>query len=244
MRILGLILSIFVFVSCLNDKNSPLAYQPIVVDTTTVVTPINPSTPTTPATNCSPDTVYFHQTILPLITSNCAMSGCHDAISKKDGVILTDYTNIMRKVKVSSPASSDLYKCLIETGEDRMPPAPAAEFSLANKGLVLKWIQQGAKNNSCSASSATCDTTAVSFSATVFPTLKTYCTGCHSGTTPSAGIDLNSHAAVKVYAANGKLMGSINHAVGYIPMPSSTSKLGTCEISQIKAWIAEGTLNN
>jgi uncharacterized membrane protein len=242
MRILGLILSIFVFVSCLNDKNSPLAYQPIVVDTTTVTNPVLPAGPA--VSSCSPDTVYFKQTILPLVTSNCAMSGCHDAISHKEGVILTDYTNIMREVKVSSPTSSDLYKCLNETGDERMPPAPAAEFSLSNKANLLKWIQQGAKNNSCVATALNCDTTGVSFSATVFPTLKTYCTGCHSGTTPSAGIDLNSHAAIKVYAANGKLMGSINHAVGYIPMPSSTSKLGTCEISQIKAWIAEGTLNN
>lgn len=242
MRILGILVSLFFFVSCLNDKNAPLPDQPIVVDTTTTTNPVLPAGPA--VTSCSPDTVYFHQTILPLITSNCAKSGCHDAISKKDGVILTDYTNIMREVKVASPASSDLYKCLNETGEDRMPPAPAAEFSLANKGLVLKWIQQGAKNNSCVATAVNCDTTGVSFSATVFPTLKTYCTGCHSGATPSAGIDLNSHAAVKVYAANGRLMGSINHAVGYKPMPSSTSKLGTCEISQIKAWIAEGTLNN
>ena len=242
MRILGLILSIFVFVSCLNDKNSPLAYQPIVVDTTTVTNPVLPAGPA--VSSCSPDTVYFKQTILPLVTSNCAMSGCHDAISHKEGVILTDYTNIMREVKVSSPTSSDLYKCLNETGDERMPPAPAAEFSLSNKANLLKWIQQGAKNNSCVATALNCDTTGVSFSATIFPTLKTYCTGCHSGTTPSAGIDLNSHAAIKVYAANGKLMGSINHAVGYIPMPSSTSKLGTCEISQIKAWIAEGTLNN
>lgn len=242
MRILGILVSLFFFVSCLNDKNAPSPNQPIVVDTTTATNPVLPAGPA--VTSCSPDTVYFQQTILPLITSNCAMSRCHDAISKKDGVILTDYTNIMREVKVASPASSDLYKCLNETGEDRMPPAPAPEFSLANKALVLKWIQQGAKNNSCVASAVNCDTTGVSFSATVFPTLKTYCTGCHSGATPSAGIDLNSHAAVKVYAANGKLLGSINHSAGYKPMPSSTSKLGTCEISQIKAWIAEGTLNN
>lgn len=243
MKYIGLIGSILLLVACLNDKNTPLPNQTVVVDTSSsIVVPVSPVSPAN--TTCSPDTVYFQQTILPLITSNCAMSGCHDAISKKDGVILTDYTNIMREVKVASPASSDLYKCLNETGEDRMPPAPAAEFSLANKALVLKWIQQGAKNNSCVASSANCDTTGISFSASVFPTLKTYCTGCHSGTTPSAGIDLNSYAAVKVYAANGRLMGSINHTAGYKPMPSSTSKLGVCEISQIKAWIAEGTLNN
>lgn len=239
MKRVGIFAVLLLALSCLNDKNQP---NPVTTGgDTNAGTVLNPSTP---AANCSPDTVYFHQTILPLITSNCAMSGCHDAISHKEGVNLTDYTNIMREVKVASPTSSDLYKCLNETGDERMPPAPAAEFSLSNKAIVLKWIQQGAKNNSCVASAINCDTTGVSFSAAVFPTLKTYCTGCHSGATPSAGIDLNSHAAVKVYAANGKLMGSINHSAGYKPMPSSTSKLGTCEISQIKAWIAEGTLNN
>ena len=140
MKKLGVFALLLLVLSCLNDKNLP---NPVSsgVDTN-AGTVLNPSTP---AAKCSPDTVYFQQTILPLITSNCAMSGCHDAISKKDGVILTDYTNIMREVKVASPTSSDLYKCLNETGEDRMPPAPAAEFSLANKALVLKWIQQGAK---------------------------------------------------------------------------------------------------
>ena len=145
MRILGYFFGVFLLISCLNDKNTPLANQPLIVDTTTI-----PTIPSTPAVNCSPDTVYFQQSVLPLITSNCAMSGCHDAISKKEGVILTDYTNIIREVKVSSPASSDLYKCLFANSEDRMPPAPAAEFSLTQKALVLKWIQQGAKNNSCS----------------------------------------------------------------------------------------------
>ncbi len=229
----------FLFVSCLNDKNTPLADQPVVVDTTTI-----PPIPSTPAANCSADTVYFQQSVLPLITSNCAMSGCHDAISKKDGVILTDYTNIIREVKVSNPTSSDLYKCLNETGEDRMPPAPAAEFSLTQKALVLKWIQQGAKNNSCVASSANCDTVNVTYSATVAPVLKTYCVGCHSAASPSAGIDLSTYAVVKVQAANGRLVGSITHAVGYKPMPSATSKLGSCEINQIQAWITKGMLNN
>jgi hypothetical protein len=171
------------------------------------------------------------------------MSGCHDAISHKEGVILTDYTNISREVKVSSPTSSDLYKCLNETGDERMPPAPSAEFNIAQKSLLLKWIQQGAKNNTCS-NTATCDTVNVTFSASVLPVLKTYCVGCHSAASPSAGIDLSTYAAVKVYAANGRLMGSITHAIGYKPMPSSTSKLGACEINQIKAWITKGILNN
>jgi uncharacterized membrane protein len=239
MRILGYIFGVFLLISCLNDKNTPLANQPVIVDTTTI-----PIIPSTPAVNCSPDTVYFQQSVLPLITSNCAMSGCHDAISKKDGVILTDYTNIRKEANPASPTSSDLYKCLNETGEDRMPPAPAAAFNLTQKALVLKWIQQGAKNNSCVASSANCDTVNVTYSASVAPVLKTYCVGCHSAASPSAGIDLSTYAVVKVQAANGRLVGSITHAVGYKPMPSATSKLGSCEINQIQAWITKGMLNN
>ncbi len=237
MRYIGLIFCAFIFLSCLNDRNSPLADHPNVIDTIKVIVPPKP------AVDCSPDTVYFKQTILPLVTSNCAKSGCHDAISHKEGVVLTDYSNIMREVKVSSPASSDLYKCLNKTGDERMPPAPAAEFSLSNKALLLKWIQQGAKNNSCS-NTANCDTVNVTYNASVAPILKTYCVGCHSATSPSAGVDLSTFAGVKVQAANGRLIGSITHAVGYKPMPSSTSKLGSCEINQIQVWITKGTLNN
>ncbi|MFZ9144204.1 MAG: hypothetical protein ACO209_03185, partial [Aquirufa sp.] len=89
-----------------------------------------------------------------------------------------------------------------------------------------------------------CDTVNVTYSATVAPVLKTYCVGCHSAASPSAGIDLSTYAVVKVQAANGRLVGSITHAVGYKPMPSATSKLGSCEINQIQAWITKGMLNN
>ena len=236
MRNFGFLAVLILLFSCLNDRNTPLAPA-------TLVVPTVPSVPSTPAVNCSPDTVYFQQSVLPLITSNCAKSGCHDAISKKEGVILTDYTNILREVKVSTPASSDLYKCLFANSEDRMPPAPAAEFTITQKSLVLKWIQQGAKNNSCS-KSATCDTVNVTYSASVLPVLKTYCVGCHSAVSPSAGIDLSTYAKVKIYATNGQFVGSITHSAGYKPMPSSTSKLGTCEINQIKAWVTKGMLNN
>ena len=162
MKYIGLVCSMILFLSCLNDKNTPLANLPITVDSTTVIIP------SVPAVNCSPDTVYFQQSVLPLITSNCSMSGCHDAISHKEGVNLTDYINIRKEVSASNPTSSELYKCLNETGDERMPPAPSAEFSLTQKSLLLKWIQQGAKNNTCS-NTATCDTVNVTFSASVLP---------------------------------------------------------------------------
>ena len=234
MKRLGLILMLLVAFSCLNDKNMP---SPTTSATDTNAGSVtNPSTPA--VVTCSPDTVYFNQTILPLITSNCAMSGCHDAISHKEGVILTDYTHIRAYSSTTNPTGSTLYRSIV-TGY--MPPkGPLSSTQMAS---ILKWMQQGAKNNSCVAS-GNCVATNVSFANTVLPTLRTNCTGCHSGTTPSAGIDLNSYATVKVQAANGKLVGSISHAAGYIAMPSATVSISACEISQIKAWVTEGTLNN
>lgn len=234
MRRLGFLAVLLLAFSCLNDKNLPSPTSSATDTNSGTVT--NPSTPA--VVTCSPDTVYFNQTILPLITSNCAMSGCHDAISHKEGVILTDYTHIRAYSSTTNPAGSTLYRS-IATGY--MPPkGPLSSTQMAS---IIKWMQQGAKNNSCVAS-GNCITTNVSFANTVLPTLRTNCTGCHSGTTPSAGIDLNSYATVKVQAANGKLVGSISHAAGYIAMPSATVSISACEISQIKAWVTEGTLNN
>ena len=212
MKRLGFLAVLLLAISCLNDKNLP---SPTTNGTdTNAGTVTNPSTPA--VVTCSPDTVYFNQTILPLITSNCAMSGCHDAISHKEGVILTDYTHIRAYSSTTNPSGSTLYRSIV-TGY--MPPkGPLTSTQMAS---ILKWMQQGAKNNSCVAS-GNCVATNVSFANTVLPTLRTNCTGCHSGTTPSAGIDLNSYATVKVQAANGKLVGSISHAAGYIAMPSAT----------------------
>jgi hypothetical protein len=236
MKKLGLLAVVIFVLSCLNDKNMPIPTTTTGTSSSTGTTTTQPSTPV--VVTCSPDTVYFQQTILPLITSNCAMSGCHDAISHKEGVILTDYAHIRAYSSTTNPAASSLYRSIF-TGY--MPPkGPLAATQMAS---LLKWMQQGAKNNSCVAS-GNCVSTNVSFANTVLPTLRTNCTGCHSGTTPSAGIDLNSYATVKVQAANGKLVGSISHSTGFIPMPSATVSISACEISQIKAWIAEGTLNN
>lgn len=207
----------------------------------TITTPTNP-----PTTNvvCNPDTVYFRQKILPLIVSNCAMSGCHDAISKKEGVILTDYTNIIKEVSTKNPTSSKLYTSLLETGEDRMPPPPMAGFSKENIAMVLTWIKQGAKNNSCEASGTACITTNMSYAKDITPILQASCTGCHSGTKPQGAIDLTTYANVYTYALNGKLYGSVAHLAGYIAMPSASVSISSCEISKIKSWIDSGSKNN
>lgn len=208
--------------------------------------PVIPEDLTHPAsTTCDPDTIYFHNEILPLLNSGCAVSGCHDAASAADGVILTSYSKIIStgKVKPGNPGGSKLYKVLIETDpDDRMPPPPRSPFSADQIAKVRVWIEQGAKNNMCE--SNMCDTLNVSFSTHVFPIMQNNCTGCHSGNQPQGGVLLSSYATIAASAASGKLLGSVMHNPGYIPMPLGAPKLDNCKITQIKKWIENGSPNN
>lgn len=205
--------------------------------------PFDPSSsnPTLTQT-CSADTVYFVNAVQPLLNSSCAFAGCHDAITRKGGVELTSYAKIMATgdVRPGNPAGSDLYKVLNKTGSDRMPPPPYAGFTQGQKDIVYKWIQQGAKNNSCNG----CDTTLFTFSGAVSPLINTFCKGCHNPTSLGGGIDLSTYATVKTQALNGKLMGSIKHAAGFSAMPKGGSKWSDCQITQVQKWISAGTPNN
>ncbi|MCZ2471456.1 hypothetical protein G9H62_01270 [Aquirufa ecclesiirivi] len=224
--------------SILVDLNPSNPVNPVVAVSPTLP-PVNP-----PTVTCDPNLVYFQQKILPIIISNCAMSGCHDAISKKDGVQLTDYSNIMKSVRAGDPANSKLYKSIIRTDDERMPVPPMAPLSTDTKTAIFNWIKQGALNNSCEPSGSACVTTNISFSSTIQTILKTNCLGCHTGTSASAGIDLSTHANVLKVVSNGKLYGSVNHSAGFVPMPNASTKISSCEISQIKSWIDAGALNN
>lgn len=92
--------------------------------------------------------------------------------------------------------------------------------------------------------SATCDTASVTYSGSVKPILTTYCITCHSGPNAPLGINLDAHTPVKIVADNKKLMGAINHASGFSPMPKNSPKLNDCDIAKIRIWIAGGALNN
>ncbi len=208
-----------------------------------------------PVVDCSPDTVYFKNKVLPLIQSNCAITGCHDAATRAEGIQLTDYTTIVKTggVVAGSPNSSKLYTILSAGGGDKsgnatqgtqdgiMPPPPRAAFSTDQKNLVKDWILQGAKDNYCDAA---CDTTNVSFKNNIFPVVETYCLGCHSGTTPGGNIYLRNYNDLVAVAKNGKLWGSINFVSGYSPMPKNANKLSACTLATFKIWINNGTPNN
>lgn len=187
--------------------------------------------------------VCFESEILPLFQSNCAKSGCHDAATHTEELILDSYANIIRKDIVPGKAdNSKLYRVLFETGKDKMPPAPNADLTAAQKALIGKWINEGAKNTTnCN---NTCDSNQFKYGANISIIINSYCTGCHSGTAASGNIDLSTYNTVKIQAANGRLVGAVSHAAGYSAMPKNANKLSDCQITQIKKWVEAGALNN
>lgn len=89
---------------------------------------------------------------------------------------------------------------------------------------------------------AECDTSNVTFSATIDPIISRNCKSCH-GVGNGTGITLVSYSDIKKHVDNGKLMGSIKHLPSYSPMPQG-GKLDDCTISKLDAWIANGALDN
>ncbi len=192
---------------------------------------------------CSADTVYFQNKVLPLLISSCAKSNCHDATTHQDGIELTSYQKIMATADVDpgDPNGSKLYKVLNETDPTKiMPRPPSSPLTQAEKDLIYKWILQGAKNNACN----DCDTATITYSAAVVPIINTNCKGCHNPNFLSGNLDLTSYTNVKIIALNGKLVGVVDHLTGFPAMPKGAAKLNDCKITQIKKWIAAGTLNN
>ncbi len=183
--------------------------------------------------------VCFVQQVLPIFLTKCAFSGCHDSRTKADGYDLSSYDAIMRKgIRPGDPKHSKIYTSLIATGEDRMPPAPYPPLPEDEILVIRNWILQGAQNTDCSG--GVCDTLNMSYASDIEPILRSYCIGCHSGTSPSGGILLDNYQSVKTIALSGRLYGAVAHLPGYKAMPPGGSSLDSCAIAKIGAWVRQG----
>lgn len=196
------------------------------------------------ASACSADTAYFQQQILPVFISNCALSGCHDNASHKEGIVLTSYSGIVAGgIRAGNPGNSKIYKVITTTkADDRMPQPPRNPLSQEQISLIAKWISQGAKNNSCV--NASCDTANVTYNSSIKSIITDKCQGCHSGSSPAGGYDFSTYAGVKARVNDGKLWGAVNQVAGYSAMPKNGNKLSTCELDKLKIWINAGAPNN
>lgn len=195
-------------------------------------------------TPCDPDSVYFQNSVLPLLTTNCTMSGCHDAASNQDGVTLTSYQSVMNSgiIDPGNASNSDLFDVITETDPDKiMPPPPYSPLSPSQITTINNWINQGANNNSCTSG---CDTTNVTYSGSIAPLLSAKCTGCHGSINPQGNINLTTYTNVYSLATSGTLYGAVDHQPNYARMPPSGSKLPQCELDMIRIWIQNGAPNN
>jgi len=186
--------------------------------------------------NCDPDTVYFGNTILPLLVSNCAMPGCHN----HGELDLTSYASIMNSgiVKPLHPNTSKLVRVINGGGEEAMPPSPYSALTSDQINSIKTWIDQGAKFNTCIG----CDTVNYKFAADIWPILNTNCYGCHNNNNPGGNIYIRNYADVQAMVLDGSLMGSLL-GNGYALMPKNSNGLQSCKITQIQKWINDGAQN-
>jgi Planctomycete cytochrome C len=230
-KFLAFVLTLMIFSSCTHiiDENPPVNNPPIV-----------------DSTDCDPNIVYFENEVLPIFASSCALSGCHDANSAQEGIVLNNYQNIFvtGEISAGNPNSGDIYESITENDPSKLMPPPSSGITLTSAQIqtIYDWIDQGALNNLCAEEA--CDSVNVTFAASIQPIINTYCKGCHSGGSPQGGISLENYNQIKISVDNGSLGGSINHTSGFTPMPFNQNKLSACKVSQINKWINDGAPNN
>src|SRR5215203_2453815 len=118
-------------------------------------------------------------------------------------------------------------------------------FSVSFAMLILFTIFSCTKENEQElGSGVVCETTNMTYAANIQPILENFCYGCHGRGLSQNGINFDTHAGVKAVADNGKLVGAISHASGFVAMPQSAPKLSDCNINKIKAWVIAGAPNN
>ena len=219
------------FVACkhdiINDPNAPKT------DTTIIVTPPVSGGGTSPLAS---DTVCFNTEVLPLYSSYCGSSGCHDITSHKEGVILTDYSRIMLGIRAKQPNNSNYYT-IIGHG---MPPRNSPQMTTANIETIKKWIEQGALNTQCT---NVCDTTVFTYAGAVQTILANNCGGCHGSKPGTANVYLGDYASAKSYITSNStiFLNAINYKATTASknMPQS-GKMVACKITQIEKWIKNG----
>ena len=89
-----------------------------------------------------------------------------------------------------------------------------------------------------------CDTAAVTFSQDIDALISQNCEGCHNGMSANGGLILSSHQNTAAAALNGSLIDRTTRSAGDPLLMPPGGALGDCDISKLRAWIAQGAPNN
>jgi hypothetical protein len=85
----------------------------------------------------------FQTDVLPLYQTHCALSGCHDAITRRLGVELDSYANIMKGIVPNHPDSSHYYT-IVALGAMPPPGSGKPKMTPGQIDTISTWINQGA----------------------------------------------------------------------------------------------------
>lgn len=181
----------------------------------------------------------YDRDIQPILMSSCAVSGCHNATTHKDGVDFSSYAKTLERIKPGNPGSSPLYNSIIakQTSDNFMPPAPYSPLSKTAIDTIYSWIKRGGLNEECA---SPCDTTgAINYASHIKSIIDLDCVSCHGANNPSGGIKLLTASDVQTVAKSGKLLGALKRKSGYKAMPPDYA-LSTCDVRQVELWINQG----
>jgi hypothetical protein len=107
-----------------------------------------------PVVVCTSDTmsmVSFSKDVVPIFVNNCNSSGCHTGTNPAGHLGLdaaVAYAQLYQpgtgNIDTVTPRNSLLYSQLLSTAD---PMPPGGQLDKCDIALILKWIQQGGKDN-------------------------------------------------------------------------------------------------
>lgn len=199
------------------------------------------------------DTVCFESQILPLFSSHCGMTGCHEAGSRKGSFQATSYANIVKLVTPGNPWTSKLYTVISDPNNfNFMPPTGHTPIDQSGRTLVEVWIEQGAKDTKCTSGNTGVpnQSDSICFNQTILPIVLSNCstTGCHDASNQEIQqfSDYNSVISyVKPNNPNNSRLYTVLSASGENHMPPSPKpSLTAQQIGYFQKWISQGALDS
>ncbi len=116
--------------------------------------------------------------------------------------------------------------------ENKIPMKALLLFSLSALVLTVAACKKKVTTSDCTGTTST-------YITNVKPILDANCVSCHNGSNKSGGYDLSTYSHAK--NAKDAIVGSVQHANGFAPMPQGASKLDDASIKLINCWAQNGT---
>lgn len=192
--------------------------------------------------------ICFQDQVLPIFQNSCA--SCHGSTKGEAGLDFSNYAGIMKATSPGNPDKSKVYQAITSTFQ-LMPPDNA--LPKEKRTLIRLWIDQGAKETTCTTTGTTQSGTLwACYDRDIQPVLMSSCavSACHDATAHREGIDLSSYAKAQLAISAGnptssKIYKAITASPGsesFMP-PKPYSALSKTAIDTIYSWIKRGGLN-